>query len=285
MSNPLKKASLKLDLYFLLLVAFVYAFCTVIWFIWASDNLMFVIMLNVMFLFVVTSYFTSMMFCLSACVFFVFSYGSYILYLSLSKQYPVNVMSYFWILAIPLICIVVSFFRKYMAEVQAQIHAINEKLETTVGFHENTNLLNERMFHKILNNYIAMASRKNIELCVMLIKLNYFDDIAKIIGAKAMDDLLKTIADSIDGLSRSEDLAFFLDEEGVFSLIMISNLEGADRVKKSIKASVKDIDVQEKVKSFSLKLELKIGIAEYTADINDSIELRNAAKTNMEYDV
>lgn len=285
MKNTLKNAIQKIDLYFILLLAFIYVFLNIVVFVGNTSDLPFIIMLNILFVLTVISYFTSIVFCLISCIVFIFVYGSYILYSALILQKTATTMSYLWIAIIPLCCILVAFFRTYISEVEQEIVKFNIASETIVGFDESTNLLNERMFYYELKRYIAMASRGYIKVSLMLIKLKYFDSIVRLIGTNAMSELMRDIGIKIGEFTRIEDIQFFVDEKGVFSLILISDAAGAAIVRDRLKNGVKEIEMQEKMKLFSLYLELKIGIAEYNDELKSAQEFRELAEKNMEFDV
>lgn len=285
MKNTLKNAVQKIDLYFILLLAFVYMFVNIIIFVGNTGDLSFIVMLNILFVLTVISYFTSIVFCLISCIVFIFSYGSYILYSALFLQQTASTMSYLWIAIIPLCCILVAFFRNYITEVQQELVKFNIASETIVGFDESTNLLNERMFYYELKRFMAMASRGYIKVSIMLIHLKYFDSILRLIGTNAMTDIMRDIGTKIGELTRVEDIQFFVDEKGAYSLILISDAAGAAIVRDRLKDGVKEIEMQEKMKLFSLHLELKIGIAEYNAELISAQEFRELAEKNMEFDV
>lgn len=285
MKNTLKNATQKIDLYFILLMSFVYIFLNVVIFVGDTTDLSFIILLNVLFVLTVLSYFTSIVFCLISCILFIFSYGSYILYSALILQKTASTMSYLWIVIIPLCCILVAFFRTNISEVEQELVKFNIASETLVGFDESTNLLNERMFYYELKRYMAMASRDYIKVTLVLIKLKYFDSIVRLIGEKAMTALMRDIGAKIGEFTRVEDIQFFVDEKGVYSLILISDEAGAAIVRDRLKNGVKEIEMQEKVKLFSLHLELKIGIAQYNSEITSVQEFRDFAEKNMEFDV
>lgn len=287
MNRFMKNAATKIDLYFIIALAFCYAFINIMWFMKDAgvNDLMFIILLNVMFALVIISYFSSVMFCLCTCFVFILGYGSYVLYVSLFMKQSVGTMAYVWLVLIPVSCIIAVFYRTYIVEVQEQIMRLNIAAETTLGFDENTKLLNERMFYHDLNRFMSMAKRGHMSVCVMLIKLSYYRDILKLIGEDAMQELLKDLGERIGELTRNEDIQFFMDDKGIYSLILITDYQGAELVRDRIKKTVTETSLQERMKLFSLSLELKIGIAQYSDDIANALAFKNLAEKDMEYDV
>lgn len=273
------------DIAFVAILTLFYLLVNAIRFAGVTENLQFIIMVNVLFALVVISYFAGVLTSLILCMIFVFGYGSYILYTSLFLQTNVSLMDCLWIVFIPVVCVLVCFFRTYVYDLQSNVEKYNIAAETTLGFDETTNLLNERMFHYELRRYMAMAGRGYIKVSLMMIRLNYYDDILRLIGRKGMDGLLRDIGERVGEMTRTEDVQFFVDERGVFSLILISDSNGASIVRDRIKDKIKNIEMQEKMKIYKLNLELKIGITEYSESVRDSIEFRQLAEKNMEFDV
>lgn len=285
MNKELRNAGKKIDIYFLMILAFSYVFANIIFFWAGAEDVAFVVLLNIMFILAVVAYFSSAIFSLSACLFFVFAYGSYVLYASLYLKLPVDMMDYLWVALIPIHSIIVTFYKRYLSEIQKQVTYLNKLSDTTLGFDEHTNLLNERMFYHDLSRFMSMARRGHIKLCLMNIKLKFYDDIKKLIGEAAMDGLLRDIGEKINQLTRNEDLQFFTDKKGGYSLIMITDLEGANLVRRRIKRDIQETGIKERMKLFSLNLDLMVGIAEYDEGIKNSLEFKERAQKDMEYDV
>jgi len=285
MDQTVKTSSSKLDLYFLFILAFQYVVIHIMWLVWAVDDIRFIIMLNVTFALAIISYFSSIVFCLSSCMVTVFGYGTYVLFLSLSNESTVHATDYFWIAAVPALCMVVSLYKKYLSGIQDKIQKINEEYDTMVGFDRHTKLFNARMFYTLLERLIKMAIFGQMQLCVMLVKLNYFDEILKIIGPKAMNDLLKSIGTMLDNVIQSKGLLFSMEEKGYFAIILNNNLEEADLLRKKMKESIADISLRNKSDCYSLNIELKTGIAQYNPNITGAMQFKACAEKEMEYDV
>jgi GGDEF domain-containing protein len=280
-----KIMSAKIDIYFVLLASATFALLFVTKFVDIGSDTTFVVMLDLLYIFVVVSYFSSMIVSIIACFVFVFGYGSYILYLAVFAQKTVNPISCFWIIVIPVFCIITSFYRNYLLEIQEKITTLNDSVELLSGFDEDTNLLNERMFYYQLKRYMAMANRGYINVCVMVVKLKYYNDIKKLVGKQSMANIMSGIGSIIGDATRLEDTQFVVDENGIFSLIVICDMNGAEIIKSRVKEKVKKMELIGRLKIYNLDLELKIGIAQCSKDISSEIELKKLADKTMEYDV
>lgn len=285
MTKKSKIISSKMDIYFVLLASVTYVLLFITKFVDIGSDTTFVIMLDLLYVFVVLSYFSSIIVSIISCFVFVFGYGSYILYIAIFAQQTVNPISCFWIIATPTFCIITSFYRNYMLEVQEKITLLNDSVELFSGFDENTNLLNERMFYYQLKRYMAMADRGYIDVSVMVVKLKYYNDIAKIVGMQSMTNIMSGIGSIISDVTRLEDIQFIVDESGTFSLIVICDMDGATIIKNRMKEKVKNMDLIGQLKIYNLALELKIGLAQCSKEITSEIELKKLADKNMEYDV
>ena len=285
MTRKSKIISAKMDIYFIMLASMTYIILFITKFVNIGSDTTFVIMLDLLYIFVVVSYFSSIIISVISCFVFVFGYGSYILYLAIFAQQTINPISFFWIIAIPVFCIVTSFYRNYLLEVQEKITSLNDSVELLSGFDEDTNLLNERMFYYQLKRYMAMSNRGYINVSVMVVKLKYYNDIKKLVGKQSMSNIMNGIGTIITEVTRLEDIQFVVDENGIFSLIVICDLDGATIIKNRIKEKVKKMELVGRLKIYNLDLEMKIGIAQCNKDVESEIELKKLADDNMEYDV
>ena len=285
MTKKSKIISSKMDIYFIMLASLTYVILFITKFVNIGDDTTFVIMLDLLYVFVVVSYFSSIIVSIISCFVFVFGYGSYILYLAIFAQKTINPISCFWIIAVPVFCIVTSFYRNYLLEVQDKITTLNDSVELLSGFDEDTNLLNERMFYYQLKRYMAMANRGYINVSVMVVKLKYYNDIKKLVGKQSMADIMNGIGTIITEVTRLEDIQFVVDDSGIFSLIVICDFDGATIIKNRIKEKVKKMQLVGRLKIYNLDLDIKIGIAQSSKDIASEIELKKLADNNMEYDV
>lgn len=285
MGKDTKHAVKKIDLYFILLMALTYVLGYFICFGASGDTVTFIVMLNILYLLVIISYFTSVMASLISCLLFVFGYGSYILYQVVIARQTVANAAYFWIVLIPLACIAVAFYRTYLLDIQERILAFNRKQELFIGFDETTNHLNERMFHYEMARFMSMAKRGYIKLTLLVIRLKYYDDILKIIGRAGVEELFRDIGASIDDATRAEDIPYFVDGKGEFTLVTITDAKGGAIVKERVRNSIGTVHLQDKLKTYNLAVEVQIGIAEYTPEIRNALEFQKLAEKDMEFDV
>lgn len=285
MFRNMKNAAVKLDIFFMLMLAFTYFFAYFTRFIPDQNDTDFIIMLNIFYLCLLICYFSNTVISLIACFVFVVGYGSYILYESVIVQKAVSFSAYVWIALIPLGCVAVAFFRTYLYDVQERVTKLDSSVESLAGFHEGTDLLNERMFYYGLKRYMAMARRGYIEVTLILVRVKFYNDIIKIIGREGIGELFKLVGSFIDETTRTEDDQYFVDEKGIFSIIAITDLSGAGIIKQRLKEKIKTVELEQKLKSYDMSLDLQIGMAQYTPEMQSAPEFRRAAEENLEFDV
>lgn len=285
MAHNFHKAAQKIDIYFMLLLFFSYVLFYVVRFVTIGNDLFFIVMLNVMYLALVVSYFSRPIMSIAVCAAFVAGYGGYILYRAILQHAAFSTETYVWMAAVPLCCVALSFYRTYLAQIEEKISEQNQLIETLSGFDENTNLPNERMFQYELGRYMSMASRGYIKVTLMFIRIHSLGEIRRLIGNDKLGGLYRAVGETICEITRSEDAGYFVDEKGLYSLILISDARGAAIVKERIKKNIQVIDLQDQTRPIHLNLDLRIGIAEYNSNIRTSVDFREMALKDMELDV
>lgn len=287
-----KKDIGRIDLFFIILIVLSYAFSCFLYFtsnktsaMPTSEEILYIVQMNLLYLFIIFAYLLSTTACLICCLLYVFGFASYILYQIVVAHQIVPTNSYFWLLWIPLTCVAVSLYHTYIAGIQKQIVEIEENKANLVAFDETTNQLNEKMFFHDMNSFMAMEKRGYIKITLMMIQLRYHSDLHRILGDEGLKKLYKQIGDSINSATRTEDSSYFLDD-GSYLLVTISDKNGgSDIVKERLRSAVQQISISSEYQKYDLAVNIRIGIAEDDENCHNVMDLLQRARKDMECDV
>ncbi|WP_138206189.1 hypothetical protein [Haloimpatiens lingqiaonensis] len=98
----MNKEAKNIDIFFLLLFLIVFLTTSFLYFNFTKSNLLDFVMLALVFLVAIIGYFKGVIGGLLSSIIVIFFYASYILYSSIILAKPVEILTYFWMIAIPL---------------------------------------------------------------------------------------------------------------------------------------------------------------------------------------
>lgn len=274
----------KTDLYFVLLLALTYAFNCFIHFLSTENTVQFMVLLNILYLLLIITYFTSVTVSLICSMLYVFGYGSYILYEVVAARQTISAYSYFWLAIIPLLCLPLAFFRSFLADLQERMIHTAQREDELLGFDEHTQSLNEHVFYYFLPRFMSMAQRGYIKLTVLVIRLRYYDEIRRIIGADGVEQLYREIGKSIDDSTRAEDIPYFTSD-GNFVLIAITDAKGGTIVKDRVREGLNLLYIRDRLRQYNLTVDVQIGLSEYDGSKITALELEKQAEKDLEFDL
>ncbi|MEI7024414.1 GGDEF domain-containing protein [Paenibacillus sp. y28] len=243
------------------------------------------IMLSMLFAIGVLSYFSGIVIALGMAAVAIFFYGSYVMYGNVVLGNGVESHVYYWMVLLPAIAVIAATIGGKIRVMQDENMKMKQEYSDYVTVDQNTGLDNVKVFYGVLNQYMGLSRRYKLPLSLMMVNVMYFDDIRGIVGQERMRDLLKSIGKQIVNCTRTEDCSYMLEDGRTFAVVLVGDVEGAQVVKKRLKESIRQMNLDNAVKSVAIKLELRIGIAQYTEEIQDVIGMRKAAEKDMEYDV
>ncbi|MCM3749011.1 diguanylate cyclase [Paenibacillus pasadenensis] len=276
----------KLDIWIIVLAVLTYGMVN--WFVLLPKDsyLENTLLLSAMFAIAVLSYLSGMMIALSAAALCIFFYGSYIMYGSVMLGRGIESHVYYWLVLLPLVALLTAVIGNLIRSIQKENLRMRERYSEYVTIDENTGMENARVFYAVLGQYISLSKRYELPLSVMLVRLEYYDDIRSIVGSEAMKDVVAWIGRRLGDSTRNEDSGYILEDGRTFALLLLGNPDGAQVVKHRIKENIHAYDLQRAAKAVTVRIELRIGIAVFTAEENqDPLALRRAAQKDMEFDV
>lgn len=243
------------------------------------------IMLSILFAIILISYFSEFVISLITVVIIIFFYGSYTLYGNVVLGKSVEFHVYFWFIMLPIAAVISAIIGNKIRSIQRENEKLKDNYSSLVTIDQNTGLNNQRVFFIVMNQFMSLAKRHKIPLTLMIIKFLYYNDIRNIVGEYKIQDILKDVGEQLAKSTRMEDCNYILEDGKTFAMLLFTDRQGADIVKDRIRENINNYNLDNSSKSVSIKIELKIGLAQYNDEIKDIIEFKRLAEKDMEYDV
>jgi len=145
----------------------------------------------------------------------------------------------------------------------------NKQLEYLSENDTLTTLYNRRYFNQKLQEYIALATRTDSSLALIMIDIDHFKSINDTFGHHQGDEILKTVANIIkSSLRRETDFASRFGGDEYIITLYDTEKEGAKEVADMIVEKVEDLNQQPEMKEKGMKLSLSIGVTEKEKEDN-----------------
>lgn len=243
------------------------------------------IMLGSLFMVTIVAYFRGIVegFLFSAMI--IFFYVTFIIYNNTIHRNPVELITYIWMVDIPLS----AFISGKLSENINLIQSINTRLQKEyrdlITIDKTTGLSNLKGFYIDLDREMSKAKRHELNLSLMIVKIQYYDELNAILGEKEMEEILKIISNVITLAIRGEDISYKLNKDTLAILMPSTNLQGAEVVKNRIKESISEKNLKIKQEDKNVNIDIKVGIVEYKNTIKEAFEFKELAEKELEYDV
>jgi len=281
----MRKANRYIDIYFLLLIILVFSIITLIFITVEELQLSQYILIGLNFIMIVIAYFTNIVIGLITSAFLVFFYGSYILYESILYNNAFVENSYIWIIIFPLSTFISGKFGEYILQVQEKVINLEKQINDLVTIDEITGLNNMKEFIKDLEEEMSRSKRHKFGLVLMIIEIQYFEELINIYGRTKANTIMKIMANLIEKATRNEDKRYKVKED-MFAIIMPNTtLDGAEVVKNRLKKELENILIQGYKGEEKFKFDVKVGLLEYDNNINGALKFKEMAERELEFDV
>ena len=275
----------RLDTYILLFLLDLFCILNFLFFNMDENSIVNFIMLSILFLILFISYFKGIVWgIISSCI-SIFGLGSYTLYNNLVFAKEVTINIYIWMIAIPITSILFSKMAEYISILQNTNIKLQQEYENLVTIDEATGLSNIKGFYMDLDREISKVKRHETSLSLMMIKVEFYDEIKALIGEIKMKELLREVGKSITTFTRREDISCKLGQDILAILMTDTDEEGAKVVKSRIKDSLQEINLNKDNVNKYINLDIKIGVLQYDKKIGSTFEFKKMAEKELEYDV
>lgn len=254
----------------------------------APDNyLQNIIILNVAFILAIVTYFTTVTAGLILNLVFIFVYGFYTMYQTISVGETIGLSTYFWLIMTPLLTVVLWIFTLGNRELQNENQRLEKITANTAIVDENTNLRNSISFHKDASLFTGISTRYQIPLTLLVVKVKYWKEIRRIIPDDQLAEAIYDVSQLSQASIRTNDALYLLDkDDATWGLLLFTDSAGAKIVIERIKLKLQELNDTEFANKYKVSLGLKIGAVQYEpGTIENPLDFIVQAKKQLEYDV
>ncbi|MFA9378048.1 MAG: diguanylate cyclase domain-containing protein [Lachnotalea sp.] len=247
----------------------------------------FIIMLMATFFAILLAGFKLSSLSIVAAGFSVLSYSAYKLYFSLAYFKEIDLLCYSWIV-FPIIAVGAMLMFVYgNTQTELENDILKEQVEEMVMINSLTGLYNLRSLYNDLQKQIAYATRNNMSISLMIVKLRYEQELRNILSRSHYETLIQKMTELVVDVVRVEDKTFSLDNYGTMGIILTCDDKGSEFAKKRIKARVEDLDAFKGITSSAIQVKVKVAYLEFDEEVygNDMITFKQKVESELQYDV
>ncbi|MGF7048873.1 GGDEF domain-containing protein [Paenibacillus sp. DS2015] len=280
------QSNLVSDIAFLLL--FVICFICIVFVAGKPDQyIQNIIFLNISFMLAIVTYFTSLTAGLVLSIVFIFGSGTFTLYQSVVQGSMVGDESYFWLIMAPAITFVTWLLTRANKQLQEEKEQLLKSNTSLATMDENTNLKNSLSFQRDAAVFMALSTRYEIPLTLLIINVRHWDEIRRMTSEEDMTAAMNDVSILSQTSIRTNDSLYIFDKENpTWGMILFTDREGANIVIERLKEKVIDLNVGDKADKYRIELNLRVGAVEYqTESIATPLDFIVEARKQMEYDV
>lgn len=252
-----------------------------------DDYLQNIIILTVAFILAIVTYFTTVTAGLVLNLVFIFAYGFYTMYQTITLGETISLNTYFWLIMTPLLTVVLWVFTLSDRDLQVENEQLRKKTANMAIVDENTNLRNSISFQTDATLFTSISTRYQIPLTLLVVKVKYWKEIRRIIPEDQLAEAIYDVSQLSQASIRTNDALYLLDkDEATWGLLLFTDSDGAKIVIERIKLKLQELNDNNFSRKYKVSLGLKIGAVEYQAGtIENPLDFIVQAKKQLEYDV
>jgi diguanylate cyclase (GGDEF)-like protein len=217
----------------------------------------------------------------------VFCYGTYLVYGAVVKglMMEVNYQQVMWLFLFPLSSYISGRLSLAIKETIEKSEKYIKDMEELVLLDKETGFSNSKKFYLDLSEEISKSKRYGTPLSIMLIKLQYFDELRSIYGNEVCSNVVINISRKIVELSRDIDKKARLEADKFALILSNTDEKGALVLKERLVKFLENLEISDGEGRRKLNLSFKIGIAQLEDKEEDAIAFKERAERELEYDV
>lgn len=252
-----------------------------------EEQIEFIIMLMATFLAVLLAGFKFSSLSIVAAGFSVVAYTAYKLYFLYAYSESISPLCYVWV-TVPLAAVgAMQLFVYGNRQTELENDVLREQVEELVLINPLTGLYNLRSLYIDLKKQNAYAERKDMKICLMIIKLRYEQELRSVLSRRNYETMIQRLSEIVVDAVRLEDRTYSIDNQGSVGVILTCNLEGSEFVRNRIKARVENADAFKGIADSAIRVEVKIACLEYDEEVygDDLITFKQKVESELQYDV
>jgi len=249
-------------------------------------NLTFYMLISALDLCMILAYNLGLMRGLIASLFFVFAYGSYLLYgvLVTGSISNVRVDYIIWLFAVPIGTYITGLLSAEINRLywQAESNLMSDRLITIDNI---TGLLNERGYFRQLEEEFARSKRYKLELSVISVYTANMSEMRALYGQAGIEELVKAMGVLIEENLRTGDIKALVRMDTFAMMLTETSEDGAKIVVEKLHRALERVKVNLNGKERTIRLRVSVGNASLGANDEDPFELYNRAREMQRYDL
>lgn len=278
------KINKTIDFYITLLIGYFFSIAMIFGYLEAGDNIEGYILLTVLMIVSLVSYYVGKTGALITAMISDFVYCTYLFYISFTQGKDIDGVAFFWIIGIPLSAIIVSSLSAYILEIQNKATSLESDNENLVMMDEDLGIKNGKAFLNEIPIYINLNKRHGMDVSLLLVRIKHSKNMQKILGEDMYTEMLKNSSDILVKCVRYEDGKYLLDKN-TFAYVLITDYEGALVVKNRMKKEIGEMKFKKKNFGRHLNVEISIGIYTQDEKVEDGLSFIKLAEKELDYDV
>lgn len=252
-----------------------------------SLQLEFVIMLLATFLAIMLAGFKLNSLSIVASGFAILTYTAYKVYCSYAYSDEIALLCYVWIF-LPIASVgAMQMFIYGSRQTEMENDVLKEQVEELVMINSLTGLYNLRSLYNDLQKQTAYAERNGMNVCLMIIRLRYEQELRNVLSRSHYEALIQKMAQTVVDVVRVEDRTYSLDNKGTIGVILTCDQEGSEYAKKRIKSALEKPDTFQGITDGAILVEVQIAGLQYDKEQygNDMISFKQKVESELQYDV
>lgn len=214
-------------------------------------------------------------------------YTAYRLYLFLSYETEIPLISFVWIF-LPILSVTSMYmFVSGNRRLELENDILREQVEELVMVNPLTRLYNLRSLYHDLQIQVSYAERNKLPLSLMVIVLRYESELKSILSRQNYERVIQRLAQIVSDTVRIEDKTYSTDNKGSLAIIMTCDKEGSEIAMRRLRSRISEPDAFSGIADNAIKIEVKMASMEYSLEEfgDNMIQFKQRVENELQYDV
>ncbi|GBG95317.1 diguanylate cyclase [Ligilactobacillus salitolerans] len=192
----------------------------------------------------------------------------------------------FWLFLPLLLCVALYFFTQDVCALQEQNRELKTSLVEHGAFDSQTNLRTTNAYLQDAQVAIENNYRFDLPVTLMVFRIRYYEEIRRLLSDQRLEKLLLQLSQTVDGATRTNDLAYFLDDQvPTWGVLLYTDKAGAQIAGERVKQKL-DESLSSAAENKQLNITLTMGVVSWDEqEMKEPYDLVRGALKEMEYDV
>ncbi len=190
-------------------------------------------------------------------------------------------LSYPFVFIYPTITFLCGVMGNKVEKLYKDYERYKEAVENLVTIDIDSGFKNKSEFLRDLESEMSRRKRYEVPLTLLVVKLNYFEELETIHGKDNMIKVVKNIASKIVKTTRITDDKYRIENDTFSILLSNTNEDGA----KIVKSKLKELLLLSTQKELDIPFETRVALKEYKGEKISNLDFVEKCKEDLEYDV